>query len=61
MDEIFAEKIKMKRKLLVPKQIVTVNSKNEILQNHAVEIANGKIERIIPLKNLKTSEYDGTF
>lgn len=49
----------MKRKLLVPKQIVTVNSKNEILPNHAVEIANGKIERIIPLKNLKTSEYDG--
>jgi cytosine/adenosine deaminase-related metal-dependent hydrolase len=49
----------MKRKLLIPKQIVTVNSKNEILQNHAVEIANGRIERIVSLKDLRTSEYDG--
>ncbi len=49
----------MKRKLLIPKQIVTVNSKNEILHNHAVEIIDGKIERIVSLKDLKTSEYNG--
>ena len=49
----------MKSILLVPKQIVTVNSKNEILPNHAVEIVNGKIERIVSLKDLRTSEYDG--
>ncbi|MCX6173313.1 MAG: amidohydrolase family protein [Ignavibacteriales bacterium] len=49
----------MKRKLLIPKQIVTVNPKNEILHDHAVEIVNGKIERIISLKDFKSSEYDG--
>ncbi|NJD21588.1 MAG: amidohydrolase family protein [Melioribacter sp.] len=49
----------MKRKLLIPKQIVTVNAKNEILHDHAVEIIDGKIERIVPLKDLKTSEYNG--
>lgn len=49
----------MKRKLLIPKQIVTVNSKNEVLHNHAVEITDGKIERIVSLKDLKTSEYNG--
>lgn len=49
----------MKRKLLIPKQIVTVNSKNEILHNHAVEIVKGKIERIVSLKDIKSSEYDG--
>ncbi len=49
----------MKPKLLIPKQIVTVNSKNEVLHNHAVEIIDGKIERIVSLKDLKTSEYNG--
>lgn len=49
----------MNRKLLIPKQIVTVNAKNEILRNHSVEIANGKIDRIISLKDFKSSEYDG--
>jgi len=52
-------KIKMKRKLLIPKQIITVNSKNEILHNNAVEIVKGKIERIVSLKDFKSSEYDG--
>jgi len=49
----------MKRKLLIPKQIVTVNTKNEILSDHAVEIIDGKIERIISIKDFKTSEYNG--
>ena len=49
----------MKRKLLIPKQIVTVNAKNEILHDHAVEIIDGKIERIVSIKDFKTSEYNG--
>ena len=49
----------MKRKLLIPNQIVTVNQSNEILHNHAVEIFEGKIERIVSFKDFKRSEYDG--
>ncbi|MEW6702472.1 MAG: amidohydrolase family protein [Bacteroidota bacterium] len=49
----------MNRKLLVPNQIVTVNSQNDILTNHAVEINEGKIERIISLNDIKIPDYDG--
>jgi len=49
----------MKNKLLIPNQIVTVNQSNAVLRHHAVEIVEGKIERIVPLKDLNRSEYDG--
>ncbi len=48
----------MKAKLLIPKQIVTVNSKNDVLENHAVEIIDGTIGRIEPLVNFNQSDYD---
>jgi cytosine/adenosine deaminase-related metal-dependent hydrolase len=49
----------MKNKLIIPHRIVTVDPNNTILQNHAVEIVDGKIERIVPLKDENISEYDG--
>lgn len=49
----------MKRKLLIPNQIVTANPSNAVLRDHAVEIVEGKIERIVSLKDVKRSEYDG--
>ena len=49
----------MKSKLLIVKQIVTANKNNDILRNHAVEIADGRIVKIIPLKDFKKSEYNG--
>ncbi|MFA7420006.1 MAG: amidohydrolase family protein [Melioribacteraceae bacterium] len=48
----------MKAKLLIPKQIVTVNSKNDVLENHAVEIIDGTIGRIEPLGNFNQLDYD---
>ncbi len=47
----------MFKKLLIPKQIVTVNSKNDILTGHAVEIENGVIKKIAPVKDFEN--YDG--
>jgi 5-methylthioadenosine/S-adenosylhomocysteine deaminase len=55
----FLQREKMKHKLLVAGKIVTTNEKNEILHNHAVEIIDGKIEKIVPLKDVKISEFDG--
>ncbi len=49
----------MKNKLLIPKQIVTADSQNRILKNHAVEIIDGKIAGIVALKNFIISDYDG--
>lgn len=49
----------MKNKLIIPHRIVTVDPNNTILLNHAVEIVDGKIERIVPLKDENISEYDG--
>ncbi|MBI3123461.1 MAG: amidohydrolase family protein [Ignavibacteriales bacterium] len=48
----------MKAKLLIPKQVVTVNSNNEVLANHAVEISGGVIRRIEPLRNFNQSDYE---
>ena len=36
----------MKKILISPKQIITVNSNNEILQNHYIEIEDGIITNI---------------
>lgn len=49
----------MNRKILIPKQIVTANSQNEIFHNHVVEIVDCKIEKIIPRKDFDNSNYDG--
>lgn len=49
----------MKNKLLIPNQIVTANNSNAVLRDHAIEIVDGKIERIVSLNNLKKSEYEG--
>ena len=46
----------MKNKLIIPNQVVTANSSNDILRNHAVEIAEGKIERIVPLNDFDKSK-----
>ena len=44
-----------KRLLIIPKQIVTMNSGMEILRNHGVQINNGTIEKVC---NLKGFEYE---
>ena len=49
----------MKRKLLIANQIVTADAKNTVLRNHAVEIIDGKIERIVLLKDVNVSNYNG--
>lgn len=49
----------MKNKLLIPNQIVTVNKSNTVLHDHAVEIVEGKIKRIVSLKDFNRSLYDG--
>ena len=45
--------------LIVPKQIVTVNSEMEILRNHGVQIENGIIAKICDLKNFDYNKYSG--
>ncbi|KAF0142657.1 MAG: Cytosine deaminase-like protein [Stygiobacter sp.] len=48
----------MKAKLLIPKQVVTVNSQNAVLKNHAIEISGGVINRIEPLQNFNQGDYE---
>lgn len=43
----------MNKKLIIPKQIITVDKDNTILKNHAVEITDNRISQI-----KKTSEFD---
>ncbi|MCX6170976.1 MAG: amidohydrolase family protein [Ignavibacteriales bacterium] len=43
----------MKSKLIVPNRIVTVDPTNTVLYNHAVEIVDGKIQKIAPLNEFK--------
>lgn len=49
----------MKPKLLLANQIVTADAKNTVFNNHAVEIVDGKIERIVSLKDVNVSKYNG--
>ncbi|RJP68378.1 MAG: 5'-deoxyadenosine deaminase [Ignavibacteriales bacterium] len=49
----------MIKTLLIPHKIVTVNSKDEILTNHAVEIEDRFIRSIINLKDIDLENYDG--
>ncbi len=48
-----------KKKLIIPKQIVTVNPEMEILRNHGVQIENGIIVKICDLKNFDYKKYSG--
>lgn len=48
----------MKAKLLIPKQIVTVNISNDVLIQHAVEVTNGIITRIDKVQNFVLADYE---
>lgn len=48
-----------KRLLIIPKQIVTMNSGMEILRNHGVQINNGTIEKVCSLKGFEYEKYSG--
>ncbi len=47
------------KKLIIPKNILTVNSQNSILVKHAVEITDNIITNIINLNNFDLSKYNG--
>ena len=47
------------KKLIIPKHVVTVNSKDEILVNHAVEVSGNRINKIIDLAEFDLSKYEG--
>ncbi len=49
----------MIRKVIIPKQIITVNSTMDIHRDSFVEIENGIIVRIDSLKNIELNGYDG--
>lgn len=49
----------MNRKIIIPKEIITVNSSMEILRESFIEVENGIISKIDKLKNLELSKYDG--
>lgn len=47
------------KKLIVPKNIITVNEKNEILKNCAIEIEDGTITKIQSKDELDSKNFDG--
>ena len=47
------------KKLIIPKQIVTVDDKNSVLSNHAIEIKANKISSIISTEKINLDDYDG--
>ncbi|NNG26356.1 MAG: amidohydrolase family protein [Ignavibacteriaceae bacterium] len=47
------------KKLIIPKQIVSVDDKNIILSDHAVEIEGSKISSIISTEKINLNDYDG--
>ncbi|MCK5088293.1 MAG: amidohydrolase family protein, partial [Melioribacteraceae bacterium] len=47
------------KRLIIPKQIVTVNKSFEILRDHAVEIIDGRITRIVNLQDINIDKFDG--
>ncbi len=49
----------MKRKLILAKKIVTVNSSNDVLENYAILINDGKIESINPSAGFNLKNFDG--
>lgn len=49
----------MNKSIIIPKQIVTADNRNSIFREHAVEIIDGIISKIIPIKELELNYYDG--
>ena len=49
----------MKKTLLIPKRIVTANSKDTILYNHVIEIHDSAIHDIRPLDEAEIQQFDG--
>lgn len=49
----------MKKQIIIPKEIVTVNLSDEILRDHFLEIIDGKISSIKPFISLEADDYDG--
>jgi len=47
------------KKLIIPKQIVTVDDENTVLSNHALEIEGNKISSIILTEKVNLNDYDG--
>lgn len=47
------------KKLIIPKQIVTVDDENTILSNHALEIEGNKISSIISVEKINLNDYNG--
>ena len=47
------------KKLIIPKNIVTVNNTDEILTNYAIEINDGIIQNIISKQEIDYKKYDG--
>lgn len=49
----------MDKLLIIPKEIVTVNSDDEVLRNHFIEIIDGKISRLGEVNSVSLENYDG--
>ncbi len=49
----------MNRKIIIPKQIITVNSTMDIYRNSFVEIEDGIITRIDTLNNIELNDFNG--
>ena len=47
------------KKIIIPKNIITVNKKDDILTDFAVEITDGKISNIMPNHEINREQYDG--
>jgi len=49
----------VEKKLIIPKQIVTVDVENKILSKHALEIEGNRISSIISKEKINLNDYDG--
>jgi cytosine/adenosine deaminase-related metal-dependent hydrolase len=49
----------MSKKIIIPKQIITINSKMEIHRDFFLEIEDGIISKIDEVKNISLDSYDG--
>ncbi len=47
------------KKIIIPKNIITVNQRDDILTDFAVEVIDGKINDILPKSAVNKNEYDG--
>jgi len=47
--------------LIIPKRIVTVDTANSIIKNHAVEIIDGKISSFVPIDEIQKENYDEVY